>query len=390
MRIESMSRTHLTYCTGIHPAETLDQIYSYIGTFVLAVKYRVCPDRPFGVGLRLGAEAASELACPRALCEFRRFLEERGLYVFTVDARTPGRDDGRPGWTSPKRLEYADRVALVLAALLPSGVPGTATTAAGPAPAAGRRRAALPLMARRLLEHTAILDRVRDVTGKDICLALGSDPSGALETTGEVVEFFESHVLSRASVRAYARLTGLRGGRAEASLRRHLGVCLDACHLALQFERAERALDAFDGAGIRVAKVQLGAGLQIDWRGGRSRGAVELERLAQAGLVRQVVERRGQTLTRFGSLSQALRGLGEDEQARTWRVHFHAPLAQPRLGELAGTQAEAEELLRLIRQRADVHLEVRPSSWSAMPWTIRRGIVDTLCEDLQWVLTRLS
>ena len=52
---------HLTYCTNIHPGETWGETRANIKEHVRAVKAALCPDAPFGVGLRLSGAAAEEL-----------------------------------------------------------------------------------------------------------------------------------------------------------------------------------------------------------------------------------------------------------------------------------------------------------------------------------------
>src|SRR4051812_44733868 len=97
---------HLGYCTNIHPGETWDEVFANVSTHVLVVKGRVCPDRPFGVGLRLSAVAARELAAPGVLAAFRDFLRTHGLYVFTINGFPYGAFHGtvvkenvyRPDW----------------------------------------------------------------------------------------------------------------------------------------------------------------------------------------------------------------------------------------------------------------------------------------------------
>src|SRR4051794_19351905 len=76
---------HLTYCTNIHPGESWAEVRANLARYVVAVKARVCPDRPFGVGLRLSGRAADELSRPEALEELRAFLAVEGLYVFTIN-----------------------------------------------------------------------------------------------------------------------------------------------------------------------------------------------------------------------------------------------------------------------------------------------------------------
>ena len=55
---------HLTYCLNIHPGETWAENLAAIRAHAVAVKARVAPDRPFGLGLRL-SRAAAETAMQR-------------------------------------------------------------------------------------------------------------------------------------------------------------------------------------------------------------------------------------------------------------------------------------------------------------------------------------
>ena len=47
------------------------------------------------------------------------------------------------------------------------------------------------------------------------------------------------------------------------ALRDHLGVCLDLCHAAVEFEDAADCLRQLDRAGIRIHKMQISAGLRL-------------------------------------------------------------------------------------------------------------------------------
>ena len=48
----------------------------------------------------------------------------------------------------------------------------------------------------------------------------------------------EKRTVTEDDIMTFARLTGLGRGESEAGLRRHLGVCFDACHMAVEFEEA--------------------------------------------------------------------------------------------------------------------------------------------------------
>jgi len=86
---------HLAYCANIHRGETWAETLGALETYTLAVKERVCPSRPYAIGLRLSAQAARELAQGRALAQFQGWLERHDCYVFTINGFPFGRFHGQ-------------------------------------------------------------------------------------------------------------------------------------------------------------------------------------------------------------------------------------------------------------------------------------------------------
>ena len=88
-----------------------------------AVRERVCPDRPYAIGLRLSDLASRQLSDPSALDRFQRWLRRHNCYVFTINGFPFGQFHGtkvkeqgyRPDWTSPDRLAYTSRLFDLLA-----------------------------------------------------------------------------------------------------------------------------------------------------------------------------------------------------------------------------------------------------------------------------------
>ena len=131
---------HLTYCTNVHPGESWPEVRENLRQHVVEVKQQVCPDAPFGVGLRLSAAAAGELEGRTGeIAELRAFLDGEGLYVFTINGFPYGPFHGtavkeqvyQPDWRQDERIAYSDRLARILAALLPDGCDGSISTVPG-------------------------------------------------------------------------------------------------------------------------------------------------------------------------------------------------------------------------------------------------------------------
>src|SRR5262245_39122644 len=300
---------HLTYSTAVHGAERWSEVRAALDRWVVPVRNRVARGRRFGLGLHLSGRAAMDLGEPRALGQLRDWLDRHEAYVFTIDGAAHGRFQGvpvktaayRPDWLDEERLRYTDRLAHLLAALLPPRCDGTIGTVGGALRARVRSRVDDAAIADRLLRQASSLARLREQTGKTIALGLEPGPSCRLETVGETVEFFDRHLHSRGAVARVAALTGLDAPAAADAIRRHLGVCLDASAVALEFEDPSTALRALLLAGVPVVKVQLGTALRV--RNPHERHAREaLRPLTNGARLHQVVARTPAGLRRFADL----------------------------------------------------------------------------------------
>src|SRR5262245_60516653 len=105
---------HLAYCTNIHRGESWPETFANLEQHTLAVRERVCPDRPYAIGLRLSDQASRELADPTTLRAFQKWLDKHDSYVFTINGFPYGRFHGArvkeqvytPDWTTNERVEY--------------------------------------------------------------------------------------------------------------------------------------------------------------------------------------------------------------------------------------------------------------------------------------------
>lgn len=389
---------HLTYCTNIHPGETWEEVAHALRVHLPAVKAQLCPEQDFGVGLRLSAAAAQDLAKPEAFAQLQDILASGGLYVFTINGFPYGTFHGarvkeevyQPDWRTAERLAYSNQLADLLARLLPEDatIDGSISTVPGGFKPDVKGPDAVKAMAENLLRHTAHLVGLRRDTGRTIALALEPEPCCLLETTGEAVDLFKDHLYSAAAVAQLAELTGASQAEAEVDLHRHLGVCLDLCHAAVEFEDPDEAVAALQAAGIAIPKVQISAGIRLP-----RVSLSDIERIRpfdDAVYLHQVVARTGRGLDRYLDLTDAFAAFKEAEQPE-WRVHFHVPIFLAELDGFATTRPAVEKFLaRQARDPVTQHLEVETYTWDVLPEAHRKdGVVTNIVKEMRWAQSQL-
>jgi sugar phosphate isomerase/epimerase len=392
---------HLTYCTNIHPGESWDEVRANIEQYVVQVKSHIAPDRLFGIGLRLSDRAAEALSKPDALDALLQLLDTHGLYVFTINGFPYGPFHGQavkeqvylPDWLDDCRLAYTDRLAELLAKLLPPekkmpNLEGSISTVPGAFQARITGHEDEASIGRRLLRHLVVLHGIRERTGRVIALALEPEPCCMLETVGETVRFFQRHLFSKQAQSRFSALTGLTQADSEKFLHRHLGVCLDACHMAIEYENPLAAVRSFQAAGIRISKIQLSAGLTVAFDRDPKERLALLERFNDGVYLHQVVERRQGTLIRYRDLPEAVNAASGDLRSVEWRIHCHVPLCREHLGPFLSTQAFVRTLMAMLRDESvSPHLEIETYTWSVLPQDYRdEDIVTSVVREMQWIL----
>ena len=272
----------------------------------------------------------------------------------------------RPDWTDPARLDYTLDLARLLAALLPEDAEeGTISTLplGWRAPWGDESLTAARAQLRRLADALAEL---AGETGRRIRIGLEPEPGCVVETTEQ----------------ASALLFDLEP--------EWIGVCLDACHLAVQFEEPDDAVAALAAAGVPIVKAQVSSALRVSSPRSRS-SAAKLAEFAEPRFLHQTRERREGVVTGVDDLGDAMAGglPGESE----WRVHFHVPVhanggetTQPELAATLG--ALVGGAVPLTR-----HLEIETYTWTVLPEESRPGhdgaLVDALALEVEWTRAQL-
>ncbi|MGA0333403.1 MAG: metabolite traffic protein EboE [Kiritimatiellia bacterium] len=365
---------HFSYCLNVHPGESLAELQETLRVQVPEIKQALSPEHPFGLGLRIAGEASAALTSAQALSGLQTQITEAGTYAFTVNGfpygafhRTRVKEQVyQPDWSSPLRLEYTRNLFDQLAALLPEDTQGSISSVP-----LGYKFTDTPFgmefACRQLCQLTQHLHELELETGKLLHLGLEPEPDCILETTEEAVGFFKERLFRSGQV-------------SEELLRRHLGICLDTCHVAMQFENPAEAVRTLRCEGIRISKTQISAALECE----AEIDPEELKAFDDGVYLHQIKSSSGKS---WRDLPEYL--AHPDPRAGTLRIHAHVPLHWEGAEALWSTRHTlSDDFWKTLAASGCPHLEVETYTFHVLPDALRAGrsVAQDMIDECRWAL----
>ncbi len=390
------------YCTNVHAGVDLPAIRENLDKYAVAVRDEVHAEDQgsLGVGLWIPDQASRELVTGTAAVDFAGFLSDRQLSAFTINGFPYDnfhQDVVKhrvylPTWCQRERLEYTQRLAEILVAILPDeqSVGSISTLPIGwPNNPHGnasdnqdRKQAGVYLR-----ELAKFLEELESRAGRQVLVAIEPEPGCVLDTTADMIEFFDSEL-------------------PEKSHRRYLTVCHDICHSAVMMEPQREVIGRLADAGIGIGKVQVSSAVSVDWAAmADERKAEALQQLSDFAEDRYLHQTGRSRRDGEFDLVEDLPSLiakhnDQPVDDLRWIVHFHVPIFIERFGHLGTSQHDVLECLRTLLGNSESsgtsaqfsgHLEIETYAWTVLPEEMRkRGLAEDIASEFQWLIKAIE
>ncbi len=364
----SLSRLPLSYCTNVHPGQTVAEVLDGLNTHTAAALRQF--NRPMAAGLWLARSVVTELMeSPDAVEELGQTLWQNDLSCYALNTFPYGDFHSErvkenvylPDWTTPERVTYTMECAQLLAQLIPEGAEGSLSTV----PLGGRMNPAAADFDDQCVSHIlSVANQLAGLhasTGRRIRLAIEPEPLCHLSSIpNDAIPWF----------------TKLFEQAADADqlnvVQEYIGLCLDVCHQAVEFEDISHSIDLLDAAGIRINKLHITNAVELKDPAHNAAGREALLSYVEPRYLHQTYAKfsDGHIQTRLDLNQDDINRSPADDflQADVWRVHFHVPVFAESLGPLTTTRRDLESALQRVSTLPYApHLEVETYTWPVMP-----------------------
>ncbi|KQC29421.1 xylose isomerase [Flagellimonas eckloniae] len=390
---------HLTYCTNIHPGENWKITFDNLEKYVPLIKKEVAPNENFGLGLRLSNKASEELGFEKSLESFKNWLDDQGVYVYTMNGFPYGNFHGErvkdmvhaPDWTQIERVNYTKRLFKQLAYLLPKGISGGISTS----PISYKywhktdalKKKALVEGAKNMVQIATQLFQIEKETGKYMHLDIEPEPDGLLENSDEVVDFFHNYLLPIGCPQLKSEL-GFSQIEAENCIKKYLTVCYDVCHFSLAYEEPEETFHKFESNGIKVGKIQVSSALKILFNDGDTDLIWKsLKQFDEPTYLHQITEKTETGVKTYSDLPELLK---EKKSFSELRAHFHVPIFLEKFDGLSSTQDQILKVVKFLKNnKVCDHLEIETYTWEVLPINLKKELASSIVREMEWLKAKL-
>lgn len=379
-------RHELSYCSNVHPSETLESLDSVVTLFIKGVMTRRGLNA-MAAGLWLSKQIIDQFSSKQKRDNFKALLSQNGIKLITLNgfpygdfhAESVKEQVYMPDWSRMERFSYTQKLAEILADCLPKDAQeGTISS--------------LPLGYRHtwteekhetatqaLCKLAVFLSELYLSTGRSIRLCLEMEPDCVLEKTDELIHFF-CHDLPK-----QAKLLGID----KTVIDKHLGICFDVCHQAVMFEDIEQSLTRIVSANITIGKIQISNALEI--KHPDDNNAIQaLGQFVEPRYLHQSRTLQNENLIGDIDLPLALESM---PRLNPWRIHFHLPIQTTTLNNkaLSTTQDAILKVLDFLKNtpKCKPHLEIETYTWHVLPPALRpqdnESLITGLTEEINWL-----
>ncbi|WP_139959767.1 metabolite traffic protein EboE [Flavicella sediminum] len=396
---------HLTYCTNIHPGESWEEVFDSLKKYTVEIKEQLQGDKPFGIGLRLSRRSAATLLRKNRLEDFKQWLHDHNLYVFTMNGFPYGdfhdaviKDKVHlPDWTSVERVSYTQDLFKILSFLLPDAMEGGISTS----PLSYRlwfknKEEEIENVKKKctssLMKIVVQLFEIEKETGKHLHLDLEPEPDGFLENTEDIIRFFEDYLFHEGVEELMDPLKCSKA-KAKAYILRYIQVCYDVCHFSLAYESTKYTVDELNRYGIKIGKIQISAALKCVYTSEevlKEQQACLLQFDEPNYLHQAILKRESGELSHYSDLSEGVEAM-EDYDFKEIRTHFHVPVFIEDYQVLQSTQDAIIEALTFWKEnKYSNHLEVETYTWTILPKELQTDLTSSVVRELDWVLQQIN
>ncbi len=378
----------LNFCSNIFSGESFEEIFDSFKEVIPKIKMRLESQKEFYFGAHFSYSVTKELSeSSEKMSSLIFWMKENNILIQSLNG-FPYQDFHKkglkktvywPDWSSLKRLDYTKKLAIILSDLPNHSAFSSISTVPIGYKSIRKDKKKMNLALENLAEIILFFKKIFEEKKVLISLALEPEPECFLSTSDDVVNFFCHSIFIE---KFYKKISDSKI-KAKEIIKRHLGICYDTCHMAVEFEDPEESMKKIVDNEIEIFKIQLSSGLKIS---GSAREVIEyLEKFNDGIYLHQsVLKKDNGEMIHFLDLEN-IKEISPETEGE-FRVHFHVPLFLNKFERASGTDDFTKEIIKIYKKnKMTSHLETETYTFDVLPPEFKlQKIEECLAKELEW------
>ena len=364
----------LSYCSNIHQASRLKDLVFTLDNVLPFLKNQL-NSKSMGIGMYLSNSMLKESVFSNE--ELIKWLDGNNYHLYTLNGfpycnfhQSLVKDlVYLPNWSEEERLSYTKKLIYFLSNVIEGNFGSISTVPIG----YKKHKIDYSKVLENIKNLVIFLEEIENATGKLISVAFEHEPGCFLETTDDVISFFNELTL-------FFR---------NDNYKRYLGICYDICHMAVMFQDPIDSVDKLIKNDIKILKTQISSAIRVfDIK----KNLNDLIKLNESKYLHQVTGLRNDNkLIYFDDLNDFFEmDLSLFQEAR---IHYHVPLHYKNFGSLMTTNRFTSICLQEILKKSDcTHFEIETYTFNEFnPKFLNNDILNqNILKEMQWCIGEFS
>lgn len=402
MKLDNYKQFDLTYCSNIYSSDTWNDIFVSLKKNIPKISSKLSTNKPFGIGLRLSNNAATQLLENNNIIVFQEWLNENNYYVSTINGFVYGNFYNtnikdkvyQPDWTTLERASYNDLLIEILSKLCPIGKEiGFSTSPLGYKFSLNKEKETSynNLVINYLLILLKKLIYIEKLENKTIHIDFEPEADCLLENIHDVINFFEKSLLINLAYKLTEDLN-LTLPEAKNYILKHLRICYDICHQSIQFEDHLKNFEILNKRNIKIGKIQLSSALEINVKKHTLNNLkIDLDKFKDEIYLHQVVIKNFDgSFTKYRDLPEALENFVDNKES-FWRIHYHLPIFAENYNNLFTTRKEIQTIINFLKTSYITScLEIETYTWEILPKELKFNLIESIVREYEWIIKQFK
>ena len=389
------NKYYLTYCSNIFKEKKWKDLLNKLNIYIKNLKENF-KNKNTNISLCISNSLANEIK-DKYISKLETWLKNNDAYLSSINGFVYQTFHQKyikdkiyyPDWTSIDRVTYTQNLINILNILIKHDHEGSISTSPISYTPWIKYRYNSYILFSASKNLTDVIKFLIQNTKKNIHIDIEPEPHCTIESSKNFIHFFNAWLLP-ISKKYIQKDLNITSKKIETLTKKYIRICYDICHLSVNFEKHQNAIQRLKKNNIKIGKIQVSSALtfKMPQTHIKKKDIIEtLLTLKNSPFLHQTNEKDKTNIKKYRDISYALKDFHKKEN-NEFKIHCHMPLYLKKYKNIDTTHDETEAALKLLLDEIKIkHIEIETYTHSMISKTNQ---MNSIIKEYDWVINLIK